>query len=190
MPDIPRLCRPAPLVSSITVTSSFNIVNWIWNSAPVSSNQERWYDAFSRSTTAFFTMDWQSERCAAGNPATTPDREPVLWPIQRSHGRALTPGTVLQSCAPGMPISTCTRSAVRQRRLAGPSFPVPGKIDPPGLGGSLPRRPFAAAHPAGFPPRQTGRGRNIVSFPYSLVPLFMENQPRRNAAADLAFLCR
>ena len=39
---------------------SLSIDTWMVNLAPVSLNHSVWYFSFSRSTTAFLTMDWQA----------------------------------------------------------------------------------------------------------------------------------
>src|SRR5699024_8623838 len=58
----PRLCRPVPEVSSVSVTLSFNNATSILYSEPVSSNQFAIpCFCFNLSTIAFFTIAWQSE---------------------------------------------------------------------------------------------------------------------------------
>ena len=57
----PLLCRDRPVVSRQTLASSFIKEILIGYSAPVSGNHSTWYIIFSRSTIAFFTMDWISD---------------------------------------------------------------------------------------------------------------------------------
>ena len=57
----PLLCKDSPVLSSPTVTSSFIRNTRTGKFSPSSGNQLISYWAFSRSTIAFFIMDWISE---------------------------------------------------------------------------------------------------------------------------------
>ncbi|MPM75394.1 hypothetical protein SDC9_122386 [bioreactor metagenome] len=56
----PLLCNPTPEVSTERVTKSFRILTSILYTGPSSLNQDSLYFSFIFSTTAFFTMPWQS----------------------------------------------------------------------------------------------------------------------------------
>ena len=116
----PRLCSATPEVSRQTEALSFRIEKRILYSAPVSGNFSSLYRVFSRSTTAFLMMRWQS--------GTENRAESRLYPVtgkaasrgsQSSQGRALTPSNSASKLRAGkLPISSSTRSPQRRLRFA------------------------------------------------------------------------
>ena len=115
-------------MSSIRVTVSFIMENWIWYRAPVSGRVFRPYLAPSRAATAFFTMAWQ-----AGTEWRAEFRQCPFtgnWPplgMNRSQGRARVPwNRASKSPAGKVPSTISTRSPVRRFRFSrGRSAQVP-----------------------------------------------------------------
>ena len=88
----PRLWSPAPEVSSITLTLSFIIRNWIWCSGPLSSSQGSIYFSESLVTTAFLIIFWQSGTLISFELRHLPfTGKASLTPIKSSQATDLTP---------------------------------------------------------------------------------------------------
>ena len=88
----PLLCRDRPVVSRLIVASSFINEIRMGYSAPVSGNHSTWYTVLSRSTIAFFTIDWMSEGLNSlvfTEDALVTQNFPSEG-IYRSHGSAFT----------------------------------------------------------------------------------------------------
>ena len=88
----PRLCSPSPEVSIVRTASSFIMENLIAWTGPLSSKRNIQYFDESRSTTAFFIIDWQSGILNSLDFSDQPLTGKVSFlPMNRSHGRARTP---------------------------------------------------------------------------------------------------